>query len=215
MTEGTARSEAADYRAALRATTEPPPRAAAAVRLGDAVRLLAAATTGSDAPDDLLLRVAAEVEGLTRLLQPYAAPSRYTQATRLSGTGTFINHPMIGPANGCAPPISVHPDGAGLLGELQFRPPQEGPPGYAYGGYIAAGFDAVLLMTAGINGLAGPTKELSVSYRAPTPLNTPLRYEAAVESAEDRRAVVRGRLVAGDLVCAEGRGVISRSRLRG
>jgi hypothetical protein len=208
-------AEAAEYRAALAATTRPPPAAAAAVRLGEAIRALAAAATGSAAPDDILVRAAARIEGLTRLLDPYAARSRYEQATRLSGSGTFVNHPMIGPANGCAPPISVRPDGAGLVGELLFRSPQEGPPGYAYGGYIAAGFDAVLLMTAGINGLAGPTRALSVRYRAPTPLNAALRYEGRVESAQDRRTVVRGHLVAGDVVCAEATAEISRSRIGG
>jgi hypothetical protein len=213
--DGTMRPEAADYRAALRATTEPPPGAAAAVRLAAAIRALAAAATASSAPDDLLLEVAGEVERLNRSLLPHAALSRYDQAARLSGPGTFINHPMIGPANGCAPPISVRPSGAGLVGELEFRSPQEGPPGYAYGGYIAAGFDAVLLMTAGINGLAGPTRALSVTYRAPTPLNAPVRYAAVVEAEEERDAVVRGQLMAGDVVCAEGTARIARARLRG
>ncbi len=203
-----------EYRAALGAASEPPSEAAAAVRLAEAVRVLTAAVATSSAPDHVLGEAAGRIEELNRLLEPYAADSRYDQANRLSGTGTFINHPMIGPANACAPPISVRPAGVdGLVGELRFRPPQEGPPGYAYGGYIAAGFDAVLLMAAGIKGLAGPTRALSVSYRAPTPLNTPLRYAAQLESADDRHAVVSGRLTAGEVVCAEGTARLSRTRL--
>ncbi|HEY2303761.1 MAG TPA: PaaI family thioesterase [Acidimicrobiales bacterium] len=213
MTDETAQSMADDYWTAVNAVGEPPPQAAAAIRLGTAVRSLTRATVGSTAPDDVLTQVAGEIERLARLLAPFDAPSRYDQAVRQGGTGTFLNHPMIGPANGCSPPIALHAEGDRLVGELSFQTPQEGPPGCAYGGYIAAGFDAILLMTAGVNGQAGPTKSLSVRYRAPTPLNTPLRYEARMEAAEPRHGVVTGRLVAGDLVCAEGRAEISRSRL--
>src|SRR5580700_4420623 len=158
MTDETAQSMASDYWSALNAARQPPPEAGAAVRLAAAVRSLAAATVGSSAPDAVLLQVAGEIERLTQLLQPYDAPSRYEQAVRQGGAGTFINHPMIGPANGCAPPIALHAEGERLVGDLVFRTTQEGPPGCAYGGYIAAGFDAILLMTAGVNGQAGPTK---------------------------------------------------------
>jgi hypothetical protein len=213
MTDETAQTMAADYWTAVSAAGQPPPEAAAAVRLGTAVRALAEATVGSSAPDHVLIQAASEIERLTQLLQPYDAPSRYEQAVRQGGSGTFINHPMIGPANGCSPPIALRAEGERVIGDLVFRTPQEGPPGCAYGGYIAAGFDAILLMTAGLHGQAGPTKSLAVRYRAPTPLNTPLRYEAQVEAPEPRHGVVSGRLMAGDLLCAEGRAEISRSRI--
>jgi hypothetical protein len=213
MTDETAHSMAADYWTAVNAVSQPPPQAAAAVRLGLAVRALAEATVGSSAPDQVLMETAAEIEGLVGRLQPFDAPSRYEQAIRQGGTGTFMNHPMIGPANGCSPPISLRAEGERLVGDLMFRTPQEGPPGCAYGGYIAAGFDAILLMTAGVNGQAGPTKSLSVRYRAPTPTNTPLRYEAEMQAEEPRHSVVTGRLMAGDLLCAEGRAEISKSKI--
>jgi hypothetical protein len=213
MTDETGQSMAADYWNTINAVGQPPPEAAAAIRLGAAVRSLAEATVGSNAPDRVLVQVATDIERLAQLLQPYGAPSRYEQAVRQGGTGTFINHPMIGPANGCAPPIALHAEGERLVGDLTFHTPQEGPPGCAYGGYIAAGFDAILLMTAGVNGQAGPTKSLSVRYRAPTPINTPLRYEAEMGAEEPRHRVVSGRLMAGEVVCAEGRAEISRSKI--
>jgi hypothetical protein len=213
MTDEMDQSMAAEYWTAVNAAGSPPPEASAAVRLGAAVRALAEATVGSSAPDHVLAQAAGEIERLTRMLQPYDAPSRYEQALRQGGTGTFMNHPMIGQANACAPPIALHAEADRLVGELMFHTPQEGPPGCAYGGYIAAGFDAILLMTAGVNGQAGPTKSLSVRYRAPTPINAPLRYEARMEEPEARHGVVTGRLMAGDLVCAEGRAEISRSKI--
>lgn len=213
MTDETAQSMAADYWTAVNSASRPPPQAAAAVRLGLAVRALAEATVGSSAPEKVLMEAAAEIEGLVERLQPFDALSRYEQAIRQGGTGTFMNHPMIGPANGCSPPISLRAEGDRLVGDLIFRTPQEGPPGCAYGGYIAAGFDAILLMTAGVNGQAGPTKSLSVRYRAPTPTNTPLRYEAEMQAEEPRHSVVTGRLMAGELLCAEGRAEISKSKI--
>jgi hypothetical protein len=192
------------YRAMVAAATNPSATAAAAVRLGEALRKLQHVVVGTDAPDDVLERVADEVERLGDELQPHAAASRYGQAQRLSERGTFLNHPMIGPANPCSPPIVMHPDRDGLAGAVVFRTPQEGPPDCVYGGYIAAGFDAVLLMTAGINGVGGPTRSLTVRYRHPVPIHTTLRYEGAIESVEERNTRVRGRLLAGDLVCAEG-----------
>ena len=62
--------------------------------------------------------------------------------------------------------------------------------------------------------VGGPTRRLSVRYRRPTPLNTALRYEAGIESVEDRVTRLSGRLMAGDIVCAEGSGEVARSGLR-
>jgi hypothetical protein len=200
-----------EFRAAITATGQPPGAAAAAVRLGEALRLLNRSAVGSGAPDDVLENVAAEVERLTERLAPYARPSRYEQAQAVSGTGTFVNHPMIGPANPCAPRIAMRVDGDRLVGEVRFSTPQEGPPGCGYGGYLAAGFDAILLMTAGINGVGGPTKSLAVRYRRPTPLHTALRYLGQVDGIEERAVRVSGALVGDDgTVYVEGEAEIAR-----
>jgi len=184
-----------EIRAAIAATTSPPDAAAAAVRLGEAVRALTHAVVGSVAPDAVLAEVASEVERLSALLAPHARPSRYEQAEAVSGSGTFVNHPMIGPANPCAPRIAMRIEDDHLVGAVTFATPQEGPPGCGYGGYLAAGFDAILLMTAGINGVGGLTRSLSVRYRRPTPLHAPLSYIGHVAGVDDRVARIRGALV--------------------
>jgi len=201
----------ADIRYALAATAAPVPAADAAIRLGEAVRSLNRAVVGSSAPDAVLDEVATDVQRLVDRLAPYARPSRYEQAQAISGEGTFANHPMIGPANPCSPPIAMRVDGHRLVGEVGFGTPQEGPPGCAYGGYLAAGFDAILLMTAGINGLAGLTKSLSVRYRRPTPLHVPVHYVGEVEGVEERVVRVRGSLVGDDgTVYVEGAAEVAR-----
>jgi hypothetical protein len=166
---------------------------------------------GSAAPDDVLDETAADVERLVEHLTAYARPSRYEQARAISGEGTFANHPMIGPANPCSPRIAMHIEGDRLVGDVSFGTPHEGPPGCGYGGYLAAGFDAILLMTAGINGLAGPTKALTVRYRRPTPLHVPLRYVGEIDAVEERVVRVRGALVDGDgTVYVEGTAEVAR-----
>jgi hypothetical protein len=166
---------------------------------------------GSAAPDEVLDAVAAEVERLVERLSPHARASRYDQAEAISGTGTFANHPMIGPANPCAPRIAMRQGGDGLVGQVRFGTPQEGPPGCAYGGYLAAGFDAILLMTAGAAGLGGPTRSLAVRYRRPTPLHEPLEYVGRVAGVEERVTRVRGALVGGDgTVYVEGEAEVAR-----
>ena len=186
---------AEEIRAAIAATTTPTDAAAAAVRLGAALRGLNRAVVGSTAPDAVLDEVTAAVERLTNLLEPHAQASRYEQAAAVSGSGTFINHPMIGPANPCAPRIAMRVEGDGLVGAVTWATPQEGPPGCGYGGYLAAGFDAILLMTAGINGVGGATRSLAVRYRRPTPLHTPLSYVGHIASVEERVVRLQGALV--------------------
>ncbi len=183
----------------------------APVRAAEALRGLNRAVVGSTAPDDVLDAVAAEVERLAAMLAPYARESRYEQAERISGSGTFANHPMIGPANPCAPPIVLRRDDDGLVGDVRFGTPQEGPPGCVYGGYLAAGFDAILLMTAGAAGIGGPTRSLSVRYRKPTPLQAPLRYVGQVGEVSERSTHVRGALVGEDgTVYVEGEASVAR-----
>jgi hypothetical protein len=201
----------AEFRAAVTATREPPDEGNPAVTLGQALRALNRSVVGSTAPDDVVADVTAGVERLTERLAAYAHPSRYEQAQAVSGTGTFLNHPMIGPANPCAPPIQMHIEGDALVGEVTFSTPQEGPPGHGYGGYLAAGFDAILLMTAGINGLGGPTRSLAVRYRRPTPLHIVLRYTARIEAVEERSVRIRGALVGEDgTVYVEGEAEVAR-----
>jgi hypothetical protein len=201
----------AEFRAAVTATRQPPDEGNAAARLGEVLRALNRCVVGTTAPEEVIGEVADEVALILGRLGPYARSSRYEQAQAISGTGTFANHPMIGPANPCAPPIRMHIEGDALVGEVTFSTPQEGPPGHGYGGYLAAGFDAILLMTAGINGLGGPTRSLAVRYRRPTPLHTALRYIAHIEAVQERVVQIRGALVGEDgTVYVEGEAEVAR-----
>jgi acyl-coenzyme A thioesterase PaaI-like protein len=201
------------YRSSLKAAMEPPPEARPAVRLGTALRRAARLATASDAPAELLDRVAEGVEQLADLLEPHAEASRYPHAERLGSPGAgFLTHPFTGAVNPSSPLLRLEPSGRELVGTVSWGPQFEGPPGFVHGGHISGCFDVLLTATAGINGRGGLTRSLAVRYRRPAPLEVPLRYESAIESSEGRATVVRGRLTHGDEVCAEGTAEIATGR---
>jgi hypothetical protein len=205
--------DAAAYREILDIAADPGPPAAASVRLSRAVRRLNDLVVGSQASADVLERVAEGVERLADVLAPHSSASRFGPGPPVFGPRMNVNHPMIGAANPSAPPIRMHPDGEALVGDVVFGTRLEGPPGCAYGGYIAAGFDAILLMTAALNGVAGPTRSLEVRYRRPTPINTPLRYRGAIEWSDERTTRVTGRLLDGETVYADGVAEVASARV--
>jgi acyl-CoA thioesterase FadM len=51
------------------------------------------------------------------------------------------------------------------------------------------------------------TGTLTIRYRKPTPLDTELRFEAAVQRVEGRKIFAEGRLYAGDVLTAEAEGI--------
>jgi acyl-coenzyme A thioesterase PaaI-like protein len=202
----------ASYQTVLGATVAPPPQAAAAVELADVLRKVMRATVGSSAPDEVLSEATHQARQLLDLLGPHAEESRAPQGRRFGESMFFVNHPMVGPANPSAPPLRLHIDGETLTATVVYGTAQEGPEGCAYGGWIAASFDAILLMAAGLKGGGGPTRSLTVTYKRPTPLNTELTLRATVESMEERRTIIVGQLMHGDTVCAEGRADVARAK---
>jgi acyl-coenzyme A thioesterase PaaI-like protein len=195
---------AVSYRRTMAVAADPPPEAAAAGRLGDALRHLARVVAGSSAGDDLLDEAAAGVLRLADGLEGHRQASRYPQGLRLGGpSGAFLTHPIIGITNPVAPPVAILVEAEEMVGRAVYGPAFEGPPGYVHGGHIAAAFDVILAATAGINGVGGLTKSLSVRYRKPAPMHTELVYRGGVEEVTERTTVVRGTLHAGEVLCAE------------
>jgi acyl-coenzyme A thioesterase PaaI-like protein len=196
-------SDADTYRSALAFAAEPD-GADAAVRLAAAVRRLNQAVAASAATDDLLDDVAAAVETLADRLEPHRETSRYPQGERIGGArGVFLTHPIIGATTPGAPPLSVAPDGERLVGRVTYRPLHEGPPGFVHGGVMAEAFDAMVVMTAGINGLGGFSRSLLIRFRRPAPLDVSLCYEGEIESTGERSTIVKVTLRDGDTVYAE------------
>jgi acyl-coenzyme A thioesterase PaaI-like protein len=179
-------------------------------RLAEAMRQVIERLTTSDAPAEEL-RVAAErLEQYAERLGSHPRRKRYegyAESALAEGGGHFDYSPLIGRSNPLAPPITVRAENGRVHADVVFGSAYEGPPGCLHGGYVAAAFDEVLGYAQSLTGNPGMTGRLEVSYRSPTPLHTPLHFEAWVERVEGRKIWARCTLHAGDRLCAESTGL--------
>jgi acyl-coenzyme A thioesterase PaaI-like protein len=185
--------------------------ASALARLAAAVRALIAATV--NLPDETAATDAAEeVESLVARLTPRLADpplSRYpAMDPPPSGASDLMPFDLVlGRLNPIAPPITFTWEGGRSIGRVTFTRPYEGPPGCVHGGMIAAAFDQVLSVANVMAGTAGPTAELTIRYRKPTPLGVEVRFEGWQTRVAGRRIHAAGRLLAGDEVTVEAEGI--------
>jgi acyl-coenzyme A thioesterase PaaI-like protein len=123
---------------------------------------------------------------------------------------------MTGLSNPNSPPIELSMEGEVAVGLVTFGPPFEGIPGHVHGGIVAAAFDQVFGYLQTKRGIGSLTAVLTVRYRLPTPLRTPLRIEARVVAVDGRRSTVSARMLAAETVTAEAEGVfvaVDKARL--
>jgi len=156
---------------------------------------------------------AAEIEGLVarltpRLVEP--APPRHPAQVPSEPAELMPFDLVAGRLNPIAPPIAFSWEDGRSVGRVTFTRPYEGPPGCVHGGMIAAAFDQTLSFANILAGAAGPTAELTVRYRKPTPLGVPLRFEGWQTRVVGRRIHAAGRLLVGDRVAAEAEGTFVR-----
>lgn len=94
-----------------------------------------------------------------------------------------------------------------VIGTAVFTEPYEGPPGHCHGGFLAAAFDEVLGMAQSLTGRPGMTGRLTITYRAPTPLHTPIVFRGWVDRVEGRKIFTKGTSHNGDTLCSESEGL--------
>lgn len=110
--------------------------------------------------------------------------------------------PLIGKSSCVGPAFKIwveNDEGRGIVNcDWRF----EGPPKCVHGGYVAAIFDEFMGWTQMLSGGAGATKNLSVTYHKPTPLNVDLALKARMVSLDGRKIRVTGEMYAGDIMTA-------------
>ena len=117
--------------------------------------------------------------------------------------------PIIGGANPIAPPMTLRRPGARADGSAMVRATAtlgaayEGPPHGVHGGWVAALFDDVLGQAQRLVRKAGVTASLRVRYRAITPLDEELLFEAWIHEDRGRRVVARATCHAGETLTAD------------
>jgi acyl-coenzyme A thioesterase PaaI-like protein len=177
-------------------------------RLAAAMRRALANLLERDLPEtelntaaDLLDRYS---EGLTRY--PKLGYALFRDENVMAGdvTAYFDKSPVIGLATPIAAPVITYMRGDDRVeARVTFGTAHEGAPGVVHGGIVAAVFDEVLSFTQPAKGQPGVTASLTIRFRAPTPLDTELRFEAELLKTEGRKIFAQGRCRAGDAVTAE------------
>lgn len=115
--------------------------------------------------------------------------------------------PLIGKSNGGSFPLKVWIENGEGRATVTCDWRFEGPPLCLHGGYVAALFDEFLGWVQMLSGGAGATKNLSVTYHKPTPLNVELTLKARLASVEGRKVRVTGEMYAGELMTASAEGL--------
>ena len=127
----------------------------------------------------------------------------------------FPYSPLVGLLNPISPPVTMTRVATDnyfeIHGEVTFPAAFNGPPDCVHGGVIAALFDELLGSTCVVNGIGGYTGTLTIVYRTPTPLGTPLHMRGFYDRSERRKVFAKGTLHAGDTLCAQAEGIFVQS----
>jgi Thioesterase superfamily len=183
--------------------------------LADAVRRLVDYSVRQVASPEVTATLAARVDAIADELEsllPAAAPHKY------GGIDMTTSHPhdffqfdtVLGLYNPLALPVRMSWDPPMAIGHAHFGSAYEGPPGCVHGGVISGVFDQVFNVANLKNGVGGPTANLSIDYRSPTPLLCDLVFEGWVDRVESRKVYTRGRVVHDGQVTAEAQGLFIR-----
>ncbi|HEV2377609.1 MAG TPA: PaaI family thioesterase [Streptosporangiaceae bacterium] len=167
-------------------------RRAAISELGDALRALVEAAAATEVPEVILRQVAPQVrEATAALSQQTRKRADLPSSDDLLG-GYRMYNPVTGRGSALAPPLDIERDGTQVTGTCTLGLAFEGPPSYAHGGVSATLLDQLLGYAASAAGHPGMTVTLELRYRAPVPLQTPLRLTAEAGEADGRRITAHG-----------------------
>ena len=190
-------------------------------RLAAAMRRVIERLVTTDAPEAELNAAADALERYSERLATHPRRTRiegFAESANAGDIGALFDYsPIIGLSNPLAPPVSMRAEGPIVRGSVTFGTAYEGPPGCVHGGVVAAAFDEVLGFAQSLSGNPGMTGTLTIRYCQPTPLHTPLSFEARVTRVEGRKIFTEGELRDGETVCAEGKGLfvsIDRTRFQ-
>jgi hypothetical protein len=167
-------------------------RRAAIAELGDALRDLVEQASSTEVGDDVLRQAAVQVrQAAAQLGRRTRARADLPSADDLLG-GYRMYNPVTGSGSGLAAPLHVDLAGNAVVGTCTLGLAFEGPPTFAHGGVSAMLLDQLLGYATSAAGHPGMTVQLQISYRAPVPLQTPLRLTAEVGDVNGRRVAARG-----------------------
>lgn len=180
-----------------------------------AIRRITSVAVGKPIAHGTLSDAAGQLRQIAEALEATAEdkkrPRRQPDAS-FDARGLFPTSPIIGVANPIAPPADVWSvEGENgvpeLRGRVTFDYQYEGPPTCVHGGVIAELFDEMLGAANIIANRAGMTGTLTVRYRRPTPLLSPLDLVARFTGSERRKSFAWGGIYHEGELTAEAEGI--------
>lgn len=147
--------------------------------------------------------VAGRLNAVADHLVAHAPQHEERMVNMWAGEGVPRHDPVTGPENAIAPPLRLtgNPEDGSVSGVVTLDLPYQGPPGYVHGGISALLLDHTLGVANHWAGTPGMTAELTLRYRRPTPLFTPLTVTAKRESAAGRKIHTIGSITADGVPC--------------
>ena len=190
------------------------------LKIAEELRVVFDELLATSAPVEELEQTRAIVNQAVSLLKSRPHSHNYEGPAEgsLAPMNSFLDRsPIIGAINPLSVPMRMDIEGDGgiestVVGYALFPAAYEGPPGCVHGGFIAAYFDEVLGMAQSLSGNPGMTVNLTVDYRAPTPLKQPVIFRGRVVSIDGRKISVAGTLHHGETLCAEAKGLFVSMR---
>ena len=145
--------------------------------LGAVLRELADAAVSTEVDTETLVEVAEQARNLVAPLEAARRTRHELPTVDAAGGGRRRYNPAVGPGNPIAPPMRVEiGDDGTVVGSCVLGLAYEGPPSYCHGGVSAMLLDQLLGHVYAAKGRPGMTVKLSMRYRRPVPLQTPLRF---------------------------------------
>src|SRR4051812_27389313 len=173
--------------------------------------------------EDDLARAVEHLRAARDLLDGPRAPAYYERMDDQAGDRqkafeAYLNQTAFGGGNNpVGPPgtleLDPDPERPGVIGKVVAGGVYEDPAKCLHGGYVAGLFDHFLGMSQhaysvarNLPLMAAATRELTITYHAPTPLDTELVFRAWCEDVDDRTLRGHGTCHAGDVLTATAEG---------
>jgi acyl-coenzyme A thioesterase PaaI-like protein len=171
---------------------------ARAVRLGGSLDAL---TSAADQVEALL-------ESLGEVTEARAMESFRFEFDLGDPNSVLPFNPATGEFNPIAPRLEMTLEDKKLVIHCEFSSCYESAPDTVQGGMVAAVYDQLLSYSIMAEGFVGPTIWIRVDYLKRTPIHEPLRFEAVVDTVDDREFTVKGSCYRGEEKISEAEGVI-------
>lgn len=188
-------------------TTKPegtdPEYDAARVRLGTAVRRLSHAVVRHEADLETMNDVVDSIDGLIEHLAAHPARLRLREGFGFheehlvaddSPMMSHIDRPGSGPGSPHGLDMTIHRRGDRVEATFELGHSHEGAPGRSHGGFVALAFDDLMGFVLVLERTAAYTVELTVRYKAPTPLLTPLVMTCWLTRRDGRKLFIEGEM---------------------